>query len=229
RAGVEARRVPERGVAYLAIPTGKLRRAWAWQNVFDLAVNVPAGVASAARLLVRLRPRVVFATGGFVALPVVLAAATLRVPIVIHEQTTVPGLANRIGARFARRIAVTFPDGAGHFPAAKVVVTGNPLRPELRGGSPHDAVERFGLDAALPLVYVTGGAQGAQRINRAVGDALASLLERAQVIHQCGDNPSIGALLANPRRLKDMGARAMTLAVPDADARLVSLLTEVWR
>src|SRR5438132_12147 len=137
--------------------TAPARRAWAWQNVFDLAVNVPAGVASAARLLVRLRPRVVFATGGFVALPVVLAAATLRVPIVIHEQTTVPGLANRIGARFARRIAVTFPDGGGHFPAAKVVVTGNPLRPELRGGSPHDAVERFGLDAALPLVYVTGG------------------------------------------------------------------------
>ena len=331
RTGVEARRVPERGVPYFAIPTGKLRRAWAWQNVFDLTVNVPAGVASAARLLVRLRPRVVFATGGFVALPVVLAAATLRVPIVIHEQTTVPGLANRIGARFARRIAVTFPDGGGHFPAAKVVVTGNPLRPELRGGSPHDAVERFRLDAALPLVYVTGGAQGAQRINRAVGDALASLLERAQVIHQCGDNPStgdrqwlearraalpaalrarytivpyvgaelagiyaatallvaragagtlneccqlglpalyiplpgtrgdeqtlnarlveraggavvlpqveltparlvaaIGALLANPRRLKDMGARAMTLAVPDADARLVSLLTDVW-
>src|SRR3989442_2614584 len=116
----------------------------------------------------------------------------MRVPIVIHGQTQVTVIANRIGARFARRIAVTFPDGGGHFPAAKVVVTGNPLRPELRGGSPHDAVERFGLDAALPLVYVTGGAQGAQRINRAVGDALASLLERAQVIHQCGDNPSTG-------------------------------------
>jgi UDP-N-acetylglucosamine--N-acetylmuramyl-(pentapeptide) pyrophosphoryl-undecaprenol N-acetylglucosamine transferase len=332
RTGVEARRVPERSILYFAIPTGKLRRYWAWQNVFDLAVGVPAGVASATRLLRRLRPRVVFATGGFVALPVVLAAATRRVPIVIHEQTAVPGLANRIGARFARRIAVTFPDGGGHFPAAKVVVTGNPLRPELRGGSPEDAVARFSLDAALPLVYVTGGAQGAQRINRAVGDALPSLLARAQIIHQCGDNPAtgdrqwlearraalpaplrarytivpyvgaelagiyalaalvvaragagtlneccqlglpalyiplpatsgdeqmlnarlveraggalvlpqteltparlatkIGALLGDPRLLKEMGARALTLAIPDADTRLVSLLTQTWR
>ena len=332
RKGVEARRVPERSIPYFAIPTGKLRRYWAWQNVFDLTVSVPVGVASAARLLHRLRPRVVFATGGFVALPVVLAAAALRVPIVIHEQTAVPGLANRIGARFARRIAVTFPDGGGHFPAAKVVVTGNPLRPELRGGSPDAAVARLGLDASLPLVYVTGGAQGAQRINRAVGDALPSLLARAQIIHQCGDNPAtgdrdwlearraalpeplraryaivpyvgaelaeiyaiaalvvaragagtlneccqlglpalyiplprtrgdeqtvnarlveraggavvlpqteltparlvtkIGALLGDPRRLKEMGARATTLAVPDADTRLVSLLTQMWR
>jgi len=78
RTGVEARRAPERDIAYFAIPTGKLRRYWAWQNVVDLAVSVPAGVASARRLLGRLRPRVVFATGGFVALPVVLAAATLR-------------------------------------------------------------------------------------------------------------------------------------------------------
>src|SRR5206468_12998265 len=107
-------------------------------------------------------------------------------------QTTVPGLANRVGARFARRIAVTFPDGGGLFPAAKIIVTGNPLRPELRGGSPNDAVRRFGLDAVLPLVYVTGGAQGAQRINRPVGAALLPLLERAQVSHQCGDNPATG-------------------------------------
>jgi len=332
RTGVEARRAPERAIPYFGIPTGKLRRYWAWQNVVDLAVGVPAGVASATRLLARLRPRVVFATGGFVALPVVLAAAALRLPIVIHEQTTVPGLANRVGARFARRIAVTFPDGGGHFPAAKIIVTGNPLRPELRGGSPNDAVRRFGLDAVLPLVYVTGGAQGAQRINRAVGAALLPLLERAQVIHQCGDNPAtgdrqwlearraalpeplraryavvpyvgaelagiyaaaalvvaragagtvneccqlglpalyiplpgtsgdeqtvnarlveraggavvleqaelaperllaeIGRLLGDPRRLKDMGARAMTLAVPDADARIVALLIECSR
>jgi UDP-N-acetylglucosamine--N-acetylmuramyl-(pentapeptide) pyrophosphoryl-undecaprenol N-acetylglucosamine transferase len=114
------------------------------------------------------------------------------VPIVIHEQTAVPGLANRIAARFARRIAVTFAGPARGFPADRVVVTGNPLRPELRGGSRGDAVARFGLDPALPLVYVTGGAQGAQRINRAVGEALPGLLERAQVVHQCGDNPATG-------------------------------------
>ncbi len=192
RAGVEARRAPERSIPYFAIPTGKLRRAWAWQNVADLLVNVPAGVLGAARLLRRLRPRVVFATGGFVALPVVLAAAALRIPIVVHEQVTVPGLANRIAARLARRIAITFAESARHFPAGRTVVTGNPLRPELRAGSRAEAATRFGLDPALPLVYVTGGAQGAQRINRAVGEILAPLLGLAQVIHQCGDNPATG-------------------------------------
>lgn len=192
RAGIEARVVREHGIPYFSIPTGKLRRYWSWRNVVDLLVNVPLGVGLAARLLLRLRPRVVFATGGFVALPVVVAAALARIPVVIHEQTAVPGLANRLTARLARRIAVTFPDARGSFPAARVVVTGNPLRPELSGGSRADAIARFGLDPTVPLIYVTGGAQGAHALNRAVGSTLVRLLEMAQVIHQCGDNPATG-------------------------------------
>ena len=210
RSGIEAQRVPQSGIPYIAISTGKLRRYWAWQNVADLLVNVPAGTLSVLRILRTLRPRVVFGTGGFVALPVVLGAALLRVPVVLHEQTAVPGLANRIGARFARRIAVTFPDRAGRLPAARVVVTGNPLRPELRAGSRSSAIARFQLDPAVPLVYVTGGAQGAHRINRVVGDALASLTEQAQLIHQCGENPATG----DRRWLEDRRA-----ALPPALAR----------
>jgi UDP-N-acetylglucosamine--N-acetylmuramyl-(pentapeptide) pyrophosphoryl-undecaprenol N-acetylglucosamine transferase len=192
RSGIEAQRVPPTGIPYVAISTGKLRRYWAWQNVGDLVLNVPMGMLGAVRALRRLRPKVVFGTGGFVALPVMVAAAASRVPIVLHEQTAVPGLANRIGARFARRIAVTFPDRTGSFPAARVVVTGNPLRPELRTGSRSGAVARFGLDPAVPLVYVTGGALGAHRINRVVGEALPALLAHAQIIHQCGDNAATG-------------------------------------
>jgi UDP-N-acetylglucosamine--N-acetylmuramyl-(pentapeptide) pyrophosphoryl-undecaprenol N-acetylglucosamine transferase len=189
--GIEARVVPAAGVAYHAIPTGKLRRYWAWRNLTDLGLRVPIGLVVAHRLLGRLRPRAVFGTGGFVALPVVLAAAARRVPVVIHEQTAIPGLANRIAGRFARRVALTFPDG-GTFPAGRVVVTGNPLRPELRGGSRAAAVARFDVDPALPLLYVTGGAQGAHRINRAIGEILPALLEQAHVVHQCGDHPTTG-------------------------------------
>src|SRR5215813_1319285 len=167
RHGVEARRVPGAGIPYFAIPTGKLRRALDWRNVTDLLVNVPAGVLRALGVLRRLRPRVVFATGGFVAVPVVIAAALKRHPVVIHEQTAVPGLANRL----ARHVAVSFPVTETAFPSARVVVTGNPLRPELRGGARQDTITRFGLDPALPLLYVTGGAQGAHAINRAVGTA----------------------------------------------------------
>lgn len=192
RTGVEARLVPARGLPYHPIPTGKLRRYWSARNLADLTFNVPAGVLAARRLLGRLRPRVVFGTGGFVALPVVVAAALARVPVVIHEQTAAPGLANRMAARLARRVAVTFPDRAGRFPRGRVVVTGNPLRPELRGPTRTDAVAALGLDPALPLVYVTGGAQGAHRINRAVGEVVTGLLAGAQVIHQCGDHPETG-------------------------------------
>jgi UDP-N-acetylglucosamine--N-acetylmuramyl-(pentapeptide) pyrophosphoryl-undecaprenol N-acetylglucosamine transferase len=192
RGGLEARRAPEAGIPYHAIRTGKLRRALAWQNVPDLLVNAPAGVWQAWRLLRRLRPRAVFATGGFVALPVALGGALARVPVVVHEQTAVPGLANRIAARVARRVAVTFPDSARFFGGVPTVVTGNPLRPELRAGRRAAALERFGFDPALPLLYVTGGAQGSHAINRAVGDALPSLLAHAQCLHQSGDNPATG-------------------------------------
>jgi UDP-N-acetylglucosamine--N-acetylmuramyl-(pentapeptide) pyrophosphoryl-undecaprenol N-acetylglucosamine transferase len=188
--GVEARLAPAAGLPYVAIPTGKLRRPWSWRNLVDLALGVPGGVLAAWRALRRLRPRVVFATGGYVALPAVAAARLSGVPSVVHEQTVVPGLANRVAARWARRVAVTFGDSARYFPPDRVVLTGNPLRPELRSGSRARALEAFGLDPTLPLVYITGGAQGAHRINRAVGEALPALLEHAQVIHQCGDNPT---------------------------------------
>ena len=190
--GVEARRAAEESIPYFAIPTGKLRRYWAWRNVSDLTLNVPAGVLRARALLRQLEPRVVLATGGFVALPVVLGAALAHVPVVVHEQTSVPGLANRLAARLARRVAITFPPSERHFPAGRVVLTGNPLRPELRAGSRADAIGRFGLDPALPLVYVTGGAQGARAINRVVGDIVGDLLAGAQVIHQCGDSQVTG-------------------------------------
>jgi UDP-N-acetylglucosamine--N-acetylmuramyl-(pentapeptide) pyrophosphoryl-undecaprenol N-acetylglucosamine transferase len=194
RQGVEATRVPRAQIQFEAIPTGKLRRYWSWENLTDLLLRVPAGLWRAFTLLRRLRPDAVFATGGFVAVPVVLAAAAQRIPIVIHEQTAVPGLANRLGARVASTIALTFPGSGAEFPATRCVVTGNPIRQELRRGVRERALERFEFDPARPIVYVTGGALGAHRINRVVGEALPELLDAAQVIHQCGDNQKTGDL-----------------------------------
>lgn len=195
--GLEARLVPEAGLAFYPISTGKLRRYWDRQNVSDLLLRVPAGFMQSWRLLRRLRPAVLFSAGGFVSVPPALAARALGIPIVIHEQTAVAGLANRITGRFAARIAVSFPQvlfpksGRG-FPADRVVLTGNPVRGEILGGSREAALGRFGFDAAVPLVYVTGGAQGAHRINRVVGDALPRLLAICQILHQCGDNAETG-------------------------------------
>jgi UDP-N-acetylglucosamine--N-acetylmuramyl-(pentapeptide) pyrophosphoryl-undecaprenol N-acetylglucosamine transferase len=225
RDGVEARLVPQHGIPYFAIATGKLRRYWSWRNVSDLAVGAPAGFVQATALLGRLRPRVIFATGGFVALPTVIAAAARRIPVVAHEQTAVPGLANRIAARFARRVALSFPGSEAKVPAGKAVLTGNPLRPELRDGSRADAVARFALDPALPLIYVTGGAQGAHRINRAVGEILPRLLEHAQVIHQCGDHPTTGdrAWLESRRAALPTALASRDTVIPYVGAELASI------
>ena len=149
---------------------------------------MPAGFGRALALLGRLRPDVVVATGGFVAVPTAMAAAARRRPLLVHEQVVVPGLANRFIARFADRVAVTFAASAGAFPAGKTVVTGNPIRPELLAGQRDRGFERFGLDRALPLTYLTGGALGAHRVNRIVGATLTPLLEVTQLVHQAGDN-----------------------------------------
>ena len=222
RAGIEARRVPEAGLPYHAIPTGKLRRYWDWQNFPDLLLRAPAGVVQARRLLARLAPDLVFATGGFVALPTVFAAKSRRIPIVVHEQTSVPGLANRIAGRMAQKIALTFPQMGTEFPPEKVVVTGNPLRPELQGGSREAGLARLGLDPALPVIYVTGGAQGSHPINRAVGETLAPLLETCQVIHQCGDNPETGDRPWLEKQARDLpaGLRTRYHLIPYVGAEL---------
>jgi UDP-N-acetylglucosamine--N-acetylmuramyl-(pentapeptide) pyrophosphoryl-undecaprenol N-acetylglucosamine transferase len=172
-----------------------------------------------------LRPRAVFATGGFVALPVVAAAALRGIPTLIHEQTAAPGLANRVSAPFARKVAVSYPESARHFPGHKVVVTGNPVRAELRGGSRADALARYTFDPALPIVYVTGGAQGAHRINRAVGEALPALLEHAQLVHQCGDNPTTGdvAWLYERRATLPPALAARYVVTPYVGAELADL------
>lgn len=188
QAGVEATWVPAAGIPYDAIPTGKLRRQLAWRNVTDLTIRVPAGFGRAFALLGRLRPDVVVATGGFVAVPTAVAAAARRCPLLVHEQVVVPGLANRLIGRVADRVAVTFAASAPAFPPSKVVVTGNPIRPALLAGRRERAFERFGLDPAAPLTYVTGGALGAHRVNRVVGAALGALLPMTQVVHQAGDN-----------------------------------------
>jgi UDP-N-acetylglucosamine--N-acetylmuramyl-(pentapeptide) pyrophosphoryl-undecaprenol N-acetylglucosamine transferase len=106
-----------------------------------------------------------------------------------HEQTALVGLANRIAGRFATKVAVSYPQSARYFKPGKVIVTGNPVRSAILAGSAERGATRFDLDAGVPTLYITGGAQGSHAINLAVRDALTRLLECCQVIHQCGEGP----------------------------------------
>ncbi|GGL09900.1 UDP-N-acetylglucosamine--N-acetylmuramyl-(pentapeptide) pyrophosphoryl-undecaprenol N-acetylglucosamine transferase 2 [Sphaerisporangium melleum] len=196
---LEARVAAGEGIAFAEVATGKVRRSrnplgmLSLANLKDMA-RVPLGVAQARSIVSRFRPDVVLATGGYVAVPVGLGAWMCRRPLVVHEQTVRLGLANRLLARAARRVAVSSESSLTLLPESvrrTAVVTGNPVRPEVLTGRPDKAIGALGLhgfDSALPTVYVTGGAQGSQQINGLVGEILPWLLSQANVVHQCGPN-----------------------------------------
>ena len=195
--GLEARVAREEGIRFETVATGKIRRSsnplrmLSPANLRDMA-RVPLGVLQARKIISGFGPDVVLATGGYVAVPAGLAARMCKRPLVLHEQTVRLGLANRKLASSAAGIALSSESTLELLPRAvreAAVVTGNPVRPEVLTGHPDKAVAALGLtgfDRRLPTLYVTGGAQGAAQINHAVATALPWLLERANVVHQCG-------------------------------------------
>ena len=184
--GVERRAAEEAGIHFVAIPTGKLRRYLSLRNLTD-AARVPLGVLAARRALAAFRPDVVLSTGGFVSVPAVVAARGIA-PVLTHEQTAILGLANRINARSAAVLAVSHRQTE---PLAarlhrRVVVTGNPIRVGLTAGDRSRGLRRLGFEAAMPVVYVTGGARGASPINQRIAALLPGILDQTQIIHQTG-------------------------------------------
>ncbi|HET8626556.1 MAG TPA: undecaprenyldiphospho-muramoylpentapeptide beta-N-acetylglucosaminyltransferase [Thermomicrobiales bacterium] len=193
RDGVERGLAAEHGIPFRAIEAGKLRRYFSLRTAID-AGRVPVGVLQAAVALRRFHPDVVFATGGFVSVPTVVAAALLRIPSLTHEQTAQVGLANRINLRFADVLALPYEASRTNLPriARRVVVTGNPVRAEILAGDAAAGARRLGLDPAVPTLYVTGGARGAHAVNTAVAALLPDLLDRCQVVHACGPRAANG-------------------------------------
>lgn len=184
--GVEKKIISELNIPYHAIRCGKLRRYFSWQNFLD-PFNVLIGLWQAFWLLRRLRPQVVFSKGGFVALPVVVAAHLNRIPVVAHESDMSPGLANRLSFPFVNRICVTFASAKEHFKQQnKVCVTGTPLRQALFHGDKQKGLEVCGFTTNKPCIMVMGGGQGSHAINQAVRHALSELTRQFNVIHLCG-------------------------------------------
>ena len=197
RHGVEQNLVEAAGIPFVGVQSGKLRRASSVRGLLTMknfadALRVPLGIAQAISQVKRFQPDAVLATGGYVSVPTVIAAGLLGRPVLIHEQTVQIGLANKIAARFASRIALTFEGAAQELPPSlrsKTFVTGNPVRQAIFGGNKARAVERFGFDPtdnSLPTVYVTGGALGAKSINAAIEECLPELLAKCRIVHQCG-------------------------------------------
>lgn len=169
--GLEAELVPAAGVDFHKVRAAAIRRSLSPQNL-KVPLEVAAGYRESRRLIKSFGPNAVAGTGGYVCGPVMLAAARMKIPTLIHEQNALPGVTNRILARFVDRVAVTFEDSLKYFPArTRPRLTGLPVRAEVLTAGRAAARVRFGVQDEELLVLSFGGSQGAKSINRAVADA----------------------------------------------------------
>ncbi len=191
--GLESTLVPAKGVAFEGIEFYGMPRKLGF-GLLKWFMDLKTAIRVSKKLIQAVKPDVVFGTGGYVSAPVLLAAKQLKIPYVIHEPDSHPGLANRLLARGADQITAAFAESA-HFLAKgrqkqRYQVTGNPIRTDIGQYSKAQAIEKLGLDwdSQKPILLVAGGSQGARRINEALVATLPALIEELglQIIHQTG-------------------------------------------
>ena len=183
--GMERKLIENAGIPYDGISSGKLRRYFDLKNFSD-PFRVLKGYAEALKLLRKYKPDVLFSKGGFVAVPVVLAAKHYHIPTIIHESDMTPGLANKLCIPSAKWVCCNFPETLKYLPEGKAVLTGSPIRAELLQGDRLAGLQYTNLSAAKPIILVIGGSLGSVKVNGAVRSILPKLLEQFQVIHICG-------------------------------------------
>ncbi len=172
-------------IPFESITTARLQRSFTRHTIPSIA-KLPVGLYQAYSLLRRFKPDVVLSFGGYVAVPVIVAARLLKIPVVIHEQTLGAGMANKLAAPFADMICLSFTESKKYFPQKNVVVTGNPLRDEVLKASEKDSPVAS-LGAKTPLLYITGGSLGSHAINMLVKETIEQLVPSYTIFHQTGD------------------------------------------
>lgn len=173
-------------ITYIYCPAGKLRRYFSLQNFVDIFRNF-FGIFIGILKLFLIYPDVIFSKGGYTSIPILIAARFMRIPVVIHESDAVPGRANKIARNQARYIGIAYDDVAEFFPADKTALVGIPFRPEILN-IPAEPFINLGIPNDKPLILVTGGSSGAERLNEAVLLSLEALLPHYRIFHQTGSN-----------------------------------------
>lgn len=183
--GIEKNMVEKAGITYYGISSGKLRRYHDWKNFTD-PFRVIKGFSEANQLLKHIKPDVVFSKGGFVSVPVVMAAGRQHIPAIIHESDMTPGLANKLAIPFATKVCCNFPETLNYLPDGKAVHTGSPIRQELFSGNKEAGLSFCGFTADKPVLLIMGGSIGSRFINNAVWESLDELLKSFQIVHLVG-------------------------------------------
>ena len=185
--GIEKGLIEDQGIDYYGINSGKFRRYHSWKNFTD-PFRVLQGYFQAKKIIRKIKPDVIFSKGGFVSVPVILAAKRRHVPSIIHESDLTPGLANRLAIPSASKVCCNFPETLKHLPEGKAVLTGSPIRQELMHGNKEAAYEFCGFTSDLPVLMIMGGSIGSVYINNAIRQNIDELLKKYQIIHLCGKN-----------------------------------------
>lgn len=186
KTGIERELIkPYKEITYYPISTGKLRRYMSLENIKD-PFRVIKGIGEAWNIIRKTKPNVIFSKGGFVSVPVVIAARLRRVPTIIHESDLSPGLANKIAAPFAQKILTTFPETVEYIKKKNTVHVGPIIREELFQGSKEKGFGITKLTKNKKILLVIGGSSGSEKINQAVRSSLQQLLKSYQIIHLCG-------------------------------------------
>lgn len=183
--GIEKNLIEEMGIPYYGISSGKLRRYLDPKNFSD-PFKVLKGYGEAKAILKKINPKIVFSKGGFVTVPVVLAAKKRKIPSILHESDMTPGLANKICIPCAIKVCANFPETLNNLPRGKAILTGTPIRKELFSGNRKRGIEFCGLSDKKPIIMIMGGSLGSVVVNQAVRQVLPELLKNFQVIHLCG-------------------------------------------
>ena len=173
------------GLIVKKITTGKIRRYWTLKNFFDFG-KILLGIFQSCLILFWTMPDLILGKGGYASFSTLLVGVLFRIPIVIHESDSIPGLVNRIFGRFARTIAYSLEFNENYFPHQKLVLTGHPIRKSLLGEGREEASNLFHLSGGKKVLLIIGGSQGSQIINDVILAVIAQLLRTYEVIHQCG-------------------------------------------
>ena len=195
--GIEKRLIEDFHLPYYGISTGRFRRYFDLKNFSD-PLRVMKGYTQARTILKEIKPDVVFSKGGFVSVPVVRAASSLKIPCIIHESDMTPGLANKLCIPAADKVCCNFPETLQNISSEKAVLTGSPIRQELTKGNKLASLNLCGFTANKPVIMVIGGSQGAASVNVMVREALPKLLKDFQVVHICGKDKVDNLMLTIP-------------------------------
>ncbi|MDO8575590.1 MAG: UDP-N-acetylglucosamine--N-acetylmuramyl-(pentapeptide) pyrophosphoryl-undecaprenol N-acetylglucosamine transferase [bacterium] len=181
----DPRSLYDQGIQFRRVYAGKRRNYFSLMNFVDL-FKTAVGIFSAIFTLYDIYPDVVFSKGGYASFPTLLAARLLKIPVIIHDSDTVPGRVSLWSAKFAKKIAVSWPESASYFPKEKVAWTGNPIRKSIMTPLKNGAHEYLKLNPEIPTILIIGGSQGAKKINDVIVTAIPDLVSKYQIIHQTG-------------------------------------------